>query len=74
MIKAFVTDAVVSKGYNGQDALKYSEDGKSVRFRIGKKVYDTRCENNTRWFNIGVKAFGRFVSVLRKCSSKTVHM
>ena len=43
MIKAFVTDAVVSKGYNGQDALKYSEDGKSVRFRIGKKVYDTRC-------------------------------
>ena len=40
MIKAFVTDAVVSKGYNGQDALKYSEDGKSVRFRIGKKVYD----------------------------------
>ena len=40
MIKAFVTDAVVSKGYNGQDALKYSEDGKSVRFRIGKKVDD----------------------------------
>lgn len=37
MIKAFVTDAVVSKGYNGQDALKYSEDGKSVRFRIAKR-------------------------------------
>ena len=70
MIKAFVTDAVVSKGYNGQDALKYSEDGKSVRFRIGKKVYDTRCENNTRWFNIGVKAFGAVCERIKKMQLK----
>ena len=70
MIKAFVTDAVVSKGYNGQEALKYSEDGKSVRFRIGKKVYDTRCENNTRWFNIGVKAFGAVCERIKKMQLK----
>ena len=48
----------------------YSEDGKSVRFRIGKKVYDTRCENNTRWFNIGVKAFGAVCERIKKMQLK----
>ena len=48
MFKAIAADVVVSKGYDGAPALRFSENGESVRFRIGKKVYDTRAENNTR--------------------------
>lgn len=58
MFKVIATDVVISKGYDGAPALKFSENGESVRFRIGKKVYDTRAENNTRWVNLSVKAFG----------------
>lgn len=55
MIKVFTTNAVISKGYNGAPAIKFSDTGDSARFRIGKKVYDTRAENNTRWVNLTVK-------------------
>ena len=55
MIKVFTTNAVISKGYNGAPAIKFSDTGDSARFRIGKKVYDTRAENNTRWLNLTVK-------------------
>ena len=48
MFKVIATDVVISKGYDGAPALRFSENGESVRFRIGKKVYDTRAENNTR--------------------------
>ena len=37
MLKVIATDVIVSKGYNGAPALKFSEKGDSVRFRIGKK-------------------------------------
>lgn len=59
MIKMTVTNAVISKGYNGADALRFSENGenKSVRFRIGASVYDKNAEKNRRYVNIGVKAF-----------------
>ena len=52
MFKVFATDVIVSKGYANQSAVRFSEDGKIVRFRIGKKVYDKNAENNTRWFNV----------------------
>ena len=55
MIKVFTTNAVISKGYNGAAAIKFSDTGDSARFRIGKKVYDTRAENNHRWMNLTVK-------------------
>lgn len=51
MFKVIATDVVISKGYDGAPALKFTESGESVRFRIGKKVYDTRAENNARWMN-----------------------
>ena len=35
MLKVFATDVVISKGYDGAPALKFSEKGDSVRFRIG---------------------------------------
>lgn len=70
MLKVFSTNVVVSKGYNGAPALKFSDDGSSVRFRIGKKVYDTRAENNTRWVNLSVKAFGDVCDRIKKMQLK----
>lgn len=59
MFKLFATNVVVSKGYNDAPALKFSEAGDTVRFRIGKKVYDPNAENHSRWINMPVKAFGK---------------
>jgi single-stranded DNA-binding protein len=60
MIKVIVTGAVISKGYEDAPALRFNEteNGKSVRFKVGVKVYDKKAESKSRWFNIGVKAFG----------------
>ena len=40
MLKFFANDVVVSKGANNAPAVKFSEKGDFVRFRIGAKVYD----------------------------------
>lgn len=58
MLKLFATEVIISKGYDNAPALRFSEKGDSVRFRIGARVYDTRAKDNTRWINFGVKAFG----------------
>ena len=34
MFKVIATDVVISKGYDGAPALKFSENGESVRFRM----------------------------------------
>lgn len=70
MLKIFATNVVISKGYNGAPALHFSENGESVRFRIGQKVYDTRAENNTRWVNLSVKAFGAVCERIKKMQLK----
>ena len=70
MLKVFATDVIVSKGYENQSAVRFSEDGNTVRFRIGKKVYDKNAENNTRWFNISVKGFGPVVERIKKMQLK----
>lgn len=70
MLKVFSTNVVVSKGYDGAPALKYSDDGKSVRFRIGKKVYDSRADNNARWLNYSVKAFNDVCERIKKMQLK----
>ena len=70
MFKVIATDVVISKGYDGAPALKFSENGESVRFRIGKKVYGTRAENNTRWVNLSVKAFGPVCERIKKMQLK----
>ena len=41
MLKVIATDVIVSKGYNGAPALKFSEKGDSVRFRLGKLVRES---------------------------------
>lgn len=70
MFKVIATDVVISKGYDGAPALKFTESGESVRFRIGKKVYDTRAENNARWMNISAKAFGPVCERIKKMQLK----
>ena len=59
MLKVFATNLIVSKGYENNPALKYfGENDSCVQFRVGEKVYDKDAENNTRWVNHTVKAFG----------------
>lgn len=68
MLKVIATDVVISKGYDGAPALRFTEKG--VRFRVGKKVYDTRAENNFRWINLSVKAFGQTSERIKKMQLK----
>ena len=70
MLKVFATQVVVSKGYDNAPALRFSEKGDSVRFRIGKKVYDPRAENENRWINLSVKAFNGVCERIRKMQLK----
>lgn len=70
MFKVIATDVVISKGFDNTPALKFSEKGDNVRFRIGKKVYDTRAENNARWVNLSVKAFGSVCERIKKMQLK----
>ena len=70
MFKVIATEVVISKGFEGAPALRFSEKGDSVRFRIGKKVYDTRAENNHRWVNLSVKAFGPLCERIKKMQLK----
>lgn len=72
MLKLIVTDATVSKGYGDNPALRFfdGERGSSVQFRIGKRVYDSRCEDNRRWINLNVKAFGDICQRIKKMKLK----
>ena len=70
MLKVFATDVIVSKGYENQGAVRFTEDGSVVRFRIGKKVYDKNAENNQRWINFAVKGFAPIVERVRKMQLK----
>lgn len=67
MIKMVVTKAVISKGYDGAAALRFAENAETpaVRFRIGVMVYDKRAENERRFVNINVKAFGYLADRVR---------
>ena len=70
MLEVIATSAVVSRGYDGAAALRFSEKGDAVRFRMGEKGYDTRAENNTRWINLTVKAFGDICERIKKMQLK----
>ena len=70
MLRFTATNAVISRGFDNRAALKYSEDGNVVRFRIGERVYDKNAENNTRWVNINVKAFGNLCERIKKMQLK----
>ena len=71
MLKIIGTDLVISKGFDDKPALQYSEDGKAVRFRVGKRVYDKQATDNHRWINLSVKAFGDLCERIRKMKLDT---
>ena len=70
MLKVLCTDVVVSKGYDNTPALRFSEKGDFVRFRVGAKVYDPRADKNNRWVNLSVKGFGSICERIRKMQIK----
>lgn len=72
MLKVFATQVVISKGYDNTPAIKIMRNNDSLvaRFRIGKKVYDSKAENNARWINFSVKAFGSIVERIEKMQLK----
>lgn len=70
MLKVLATQVVISRGYDGAAAIKFSEKGDAVRFRIGKKVYDSNAENNARWINLAVKGFGPICERIKKMQLK----
>ena len=46
MMKIFISDAVVSKGYDGAPAIRFfnSENGGEFAvFQVGNRKYDSRC-------------------------------
>ena len=53
MMKIFISDAVVSKGYDGAPAIRFfnSENGGEFAvFQVGNRKYDSREENNHQGF------------------------
>jgi len=70
MQKTILTGVVISKGYDNQPAIRFSEKGDCARFKVGCKVYDKRAENNARWINFSVKAFGSLAERISKMGLK----
>ena len=70
MLRFTATNAIISRGFDNKSAVKFSEDGSVVRFRIGERVYDKNAENNSRWVNINIKAFGNLAERVRKMQLK----
>jgi hypothetical protein len=70
MNKITITSVVVSKGYQDQPALRFSEKRDNVRLRVGERVYDKRAENNARYVNYTVKAFGALAERIDKMRLK----
>lgn len=71
LLSVFGTNVVVSKGYDGKPALRFGgENNSTVRFRVGCKVYDSNAENNARWINLSMKAFGKVCEQIKKMDLK----
>ena len=73
MMKIIISDAVVSRGYDGAPAIRFfnSENGGEFAvFQVGKRKYDSRAENNHRWVNLKVKAFGDICERIKKMKLK----
>jgi len=72
MFRAIVTNAIISKGFDGADALRFSasENNNSVQFKFGHRVYDSRVEGNHRFINMAAKAFGPVCERIQKMKLK----
>lgn len=72
MLKVFATQVIISRGFEDKPAVNITRtnDATVVRFRIGKKVYDPKAEDNTRWLNYSVKGFGAIADRVEKMQLK----
>lgn len=73
MMKIFISDAVVSKGYDGAPAIRFFNSETAARFavfQVGNRKYDSREENNHRWVNLKIKAFGEICERIKKMKLK----
>lgn len=70
MIKIIATDAMISPGYQGAQAIWTSESGNASQFRVGCRIFDPKADNNSRWVNIQVKAFGKLAEKVVKMGLK----
>ena len=70
MFKVIITGAIISKGYEGAAAFRFSENKNAVNFKIGYRVYDTKAKDNYRYINMAVKAFGSVCERIEKMQLK----
>ena len=70
MFKVAITDATISKGFEGKPALNFSTNKSAVNFKIGYRVYDKNAPNNHRFINFAVKAFTPLVERIEKMKLK----
>lgn len=70
MVAMIAPNVFISKGYENEPALKFSEKGDCVQFNIGYKVYDPKAEGDSRWINLHVKGFGQVCERIRKMNLK----
>ena len=58
MNKITITNAVISKGYDNKEALRFNNENKTaVQFKISERVYDSKAPDKYRYINYAVKAF-----------------
>lgn len=70
MLAVLMTGVMISKGYQDEPAIKVSDSGKAVWFRVGKKVYDPQEKDNRRWVNVSIKGFNYMVERIQKMQLK----
>ncbi len=70
MVAMIAPNVFISKGYENEPALKFSEKGDCVQFNIGWKVYDPKAEGDSRWINLHVKAFGQVSTRIKNMNVK----
>lgn len=70
MLVVLMTGVVISKGYQDEPAIKVSDSGKAVWFRVGKKEYDPQAKDNRRWINLDIKGFNYMVERIQKMQLK----
>lgn len=70
MVVVLMTGVVISKGYQNEPAIKTSDSGKALWFRVGRKLFDPQAEDNRRWINFDVKCFNNMVERVQNMQLK----
>lgn len=71
MDNIIISKAIISKDFNGSQPVRFgvTENGSMfARFRVGTKKYDKNAQNNVRWQNYTVFAYGKVAARLEKVS------